>query len=558
MQLRLFRILWGPTLETVLDFVWPVAGDAPRSWRQLRDGADRVIAATATDVSVTGRDYVMAVTAKWFSLPYLTGGTGLQAFIDWANAGNSFTLMPDTSLPTLTVPGCFLDAPFADPSWSTEDDGSQTVDLIIRHPTRDLGLAWRGLFFEYVAGQSLTDPVAYTQTRASIAYEIGPDGYLHQLASGVLADGHYPSPLAVGLQTTIIHQAVTNDIPNPEDLTNATWTKSGDVTIAANKAPAPDQAVTADQLVEGVGVTQFHAVIAPSVSITAGDTITAIGFVRSSGRYRGLFRVTDAGNANGVGVNYDLSAGTLTSAALGTGTLIASKITPMAGGWSMIWFRGTIDAATTTAYILKLFTQDASGNNSYTGDGSSGVYFWGATVTHGALTTTGAVTYVPTTRAVDQFNAPFAPTPQAAWMYVKFVEIGSRYMGDWTGILGVGDYSNWRWLLFMDSAPSVYIHNGNSGGGQLSTIAVDWVMGDTVELLGIIFADGSVKLIKSINGAPEVASSVSSPQVMPSTFVTQTVYIGNDASVEQHAQAIAGCKIGPGVAMNTVVAARAA
>src|SRR5689334_15991525 len=136
MQLRLFRILWGPTLETTLDFVWPVHGDVPRFWRQPRSGSARLDAGTAVDVSLTGRDYYFAVTARWFDLSRLTGGTGLQAFIDWANAGNAFTLVPDpTNMPTLTVPGCFLDAPFLDSAWEVESDGSMTVPLVIRHPT---------------------------------------------------------------------------------------------------------------------------------------------------------------------------------------------------------------------------------------------------------------------------------------------------------------------------------------------------------------------------------------------------------------------------------------
>jgi len=432
---RQFRILWGPTLETALDFAWPVVGDAPRVWRALRAGSERVVGATSVDVSVTGKDFFLGVTAKWFDLPHDVGATGLQAFIDWANAGNAFTLVPNTLVPALIVPGCFLDAPFAAPSWSVEVGGEMTVDLVIRHPTQDLGLAWRGLFFEYAAGQSLTDPAAFTYSRGSIGYEIGPDGYLHQLASGVPADGHYGDPLVgAGGQGTIIERAFTNDILNPEDLTNASWVKTR-ATITPNNANAPDRNVTADLVVEDTSVTQTHSVVSNSWAIASGDVVTVLAFVRSSGRYKGVLRLGETGGtANDFGVLFDLFAGTVSANVNGAGALIAASITPLAGGWSMIWMRGTVNGGFTSV-VLRCLLADGTGTLAYTGDGASGLYLWGATVVHTAANLLAG--YTPTSSSADLLYAPLPQTPVDLNNCTVYVKALRPFWADATGTFGV-------------------------------------------------------------------------------------------------------------------------
>jgi len=47
------------------------------------------------------------------------------------------------------------------------------------------------------------------------------------------------------------------------------------------------------------------------------------------------------------------------------------------GGWWRCWLVSRVDAASEQADLLFLVT-DSSGNQSFTGDGVSGVYLWGA------------------------------------------------------------------------------------------------------------------------------------------------------------------------------------
>src|SRR5690349_24661784 len=143
---RVFRILWGPTLENALDFAWPVVGSSPLHWRAPRPESQLVVNQGVNVAWVTGRYYRLRVTAQYFALAQNFGGYGLQAFIDWAADSNAFTLMPNINTPTLTVTGCYLEGPFDKLSPSLEQVTTQTLDLTSPHPTYDVAVPVRGLF----------------------------------------------------------------------------------------------------------------------------------------------------------------------------------------------------------------------------------------------------------------------------------------------------------------------------------------------------------------------------------------------------------------------------
>src|SRR5213078_3021119 len=225
-----------------------------------------------------------------------------------------FRFVPDVTLPQVYVDGCYL----ADPM-----RGGRTITspleyaqkLKLRNPSVDFLQAFRGLYYEYDPGQSITN---HTYSRASIGYQISRDGVLQQLGSGVLCGGHWLG----GLHSTLFETAVNNDVTFPEDLSNVAWGKLN-ATITANKAPAPDQNITADLIVENATLGS-HGVASNNFTVTSGDTITCLAFVRDGGRFKGRFYV--GGGTSSFGVNYDLTAGTVVPSNVG-GTLIASSIT---------------------------------------------------------------------------------------------------------------------------------------------------------------------------------------------------------------------------------------
>lgn len=576
---RAFRILWGPTLANALDLASPAdgrgIGELPTLYRQPREGSTQLVNQGATVAWVNARRFYLKFRARFVDAPHNFGAAGVMAFLDWASDGGAFTLVPNLATPALTVPGCRLEGTFVQPAWGVEQGEVYGLDLTVWHPTIDLGVSWRGLFFEYAAGGSLSDPILAAYSRSSVGYEITPAGYLLQHPANSLCDGHYPwgiggTGMQMGIQTTLIEPAVTNDVTNPEDLTNNTsWTKT-DCSITANSLKAPDGNITADLIVEDAVASVFHTCTSAAISITAGDPQTALCFVHDGGRSKGLFMFTDGSTGAGtnkVGVQFDLFAGTVTAGAAvaGSGVLLASGIVPLAGGWFMLWFRGTIGGAVAQDW-LTLRLGDASGNFTYTGDGASGIWFWGCTAVHGA--NNNVASYTPTTSAADALALPWAPTglgattQQSFWFYAQWVESGAAYCGGFPVVVKLG-YGNFGGAGVGVSL-AIFGNKGNSGnnrygfeawsnGTQLFIID-DWPtttlnFGDVLEAFGTVVWDAATNhwtasLQVAQNGA--VVSTLGPTALNPLTqafWNAPATYLGAGSGVGNFPTAAAGVAV---------------
>lgn len=563
---RGFRIYWGPTLENTLDFVNPVVGDSPLVWRAPRDGSTILSNGASSVAWVTGRYYYLQVQAKYFASAQWAGGNGLQAFMDWAADSNPFTLVPNLLLPALTVPGCYLEGPFLNPQINLENDTSQTIQLQFLHPTVDLGLAWRGLFFEYAAGGSLTDPLVYNYNRTSIGYELNWQGYLTQNPAGTICDGNYPNPFVTGLQTTLLEDTITNDVTNPEDLTNASWVKTG-MAISANTVKAPDTNFTGDLMTEDSS-TGNHLISSNAASCAAQDPITVLAFVRSNGRFKGWLRANPNDAQSGIdtfGVNYDLHAGTVTSHLQGAGALQNSGIVSLANGWWMVWMRGTMNASS-LSYKFQCIMLDASGNASYTGDGASGAYLWGATAVHGAHNQVGS--YTPTTSATDSLTAPWTQAPQAQWDYAMFVDLSPDTDPAQTYTIlqtGATAFTGVRCYLVKNrNTITANLSDGVTSALSSVTLSAPLNYGDVVEVFRTITSAGVVQVRAVVNGGAEQVGSTSTPfGTLPAAWHDQILSIGEIGGGLRYCYGLARIKSGPYVvggvgAVTTIAQARAA
>lgn len=575
---RVFRIYWGPTLENALDFTWPVVGSSPTFYRASRPQSVQLSNGANTVAWITGRYFRLQVTAQFFAGQQWAGGGGLQAFLDWAADSNAFTLVPNLNIPSQTVTGCYLEGPFTKLTVSLENDFTQTVQLTVLHPTVDLGLVWRGLFFEYAAGGSLADPVAYSFSRTSIGYELNNQGYLTQNPAGTLCDGNYPNPFVDGLQTALFEPAVTNDVTNPEALDNASWTKNFG-TITANGAKAPDTNLTADLFIEDTTATAVHAVSSNAITITAGDKQTGLVFVRPAGRFNVIAMFNDSsGGAGGnkAGVQVNLHTGVSSALTGGTGTVDAFRVVTMSDGWFMIWWRGALNGAITSSF-MSLRLGDGTGTFTYTGDGVSGMAVWGATAVHGVNNF--VASYTPTTSAKDLLSVllPAGVTPQTAiWIYIQGIEAGAALAASnqFPALLTIGTFGSvWRTIVDMNNgtAGRYSVNNGNNVASTTATAAAaPPTVGQQFELLAIIYPDQSVQLIQVVAGGAEVASSrsavpgVAAPAAYPTVGGANTFFANSDGSgygsdVHQIARVKVGAFVQSGIgAVTTLAAARVA
>lgn len=241
------------------------------------------------------------------------------------------------------------------------------------------------------AGASSLDP-RITFTRASSGTYFDSAGVLQTATTNTPRLTYNPSTLAaLGL---LIEEQRTNLLTYSEQFDNAAWTKSN-ATVTANATTAPDGTVTADKLVED---TTFNQHISGQFigTVSVGDTYTISCYIKAAGRTQAA--LTSYGEAY---VAFDLSAGTVIQ---GTG-----QIQSVGNGWYRCSAAFTKTNTTGNFYVLTW-----NNSNMYTGNGTSGIFIWGAQVEAGAFPTS----YIPTvaaqvTRSAD--NASMTGTNFSSW-----------------------------------------------------------------------------------------------------------------------------------------------
>jgi hypothetical protein len=168
----------------------------------------------------------------------------------------------------------------------------------------------------------------------------------------------------------LIEEARTNLLTYSEDFSSAAWVKVNS-NVSADTAVAPDGQTTADKMVEDSS-TGTHEV-SQSVTLNGDTTYTLSTFAKAG--ERNILRVAGrlySSWATFPNAFFDLSAGTVT---LING--LNAKIEDVGGGWYRCSVTGVTINGTPSAGPL--FATIVSGTYiSYTGDGTSGLYIWGA------------------------------------------------------------------------------------------------------------------------------------------------------------------------------------
>jgi hypothetical protein len=219
--------------------------------------------------------------------------------------------------------------------------------------------------------------------------------------SGVARFDHNPTTTeSLGL---LIEEQRTNLLTYSEQFDNAAWVKSNS-TVTANQTVAPDGTLTAEKFV-ATTASAPHGMYITSTSMAA-NTYTASVFLKAKeNQFGGLTLAVSNGR---VGLNVDLLAGVITSTYSSGPTLVNSNVEPVGNGW----FRVSVTASnliTATMYTLPFLSDSATPTwvpadvvPTYTGDGYSGIFIWGAQLEVGGFSTS----YIPTvasqvTRSAD-------------------------------------------------------------------------------------------------------------------------------------------------------------
>jgi hypothetical protein len=228
-----------------------------------------------------------------------------------------------------------------------------------------------------------------TFTRAlGTATRVNASGLVETVLANTPRFNYNPVTLAcIGL---LIEESRVNSLTYSEQFDNASWNRLKLNTTGTpawvNVAIAPDGNSTADKLIEDA-TSGTHAIYKSPGTFTGSCTLSVFA---KAGERTSLALSSDV---SGVTSYFNLVTGTV---AFQSANAVA-RIAPAGNGW----YRCSITGALTgTCYIVTAIGT----SQSYLGDGTSGLYIWGAQFEAGAEPTS----YIPTTNAALTRNADVA------------------------------------------------------------------------------------------------------------------------------------------------------
>ncbi|MHB1952942.1 MAG: phage head spike fiber domain-containing protein [Sulfobacillus sp.] len=237
-----------------------------------------------------------------------------------------------------------------------------------------------------VAVNALARSVAIVTVSGSPALPDCYSPYLYTVGSG-------------GLVQTSFGTELSNYLLYSQQIGGTDWVLNGS-TVTLNDTNAPDGTTTATLIVEDTsngehGVYQLITLLSETVYTLQGD------FSYDNTDYVAL-SITD-GVSIYVEIMLDLSTGAVQKSYDPTNAGISFGVTPLANGFYRVW--STFNTQASTTFYAKMNLLNSSGTSAdYTGNGTSGMYVWGAQIRLGS----GACVYLPTTSAavVTAISAP--------------------------------------------------------------------------------------------------------------------------------------------------------
>jgi len=184
----------------------------------------------------------------------------------------------------------------------------------------------------------------------------------------------------------LIEESRTNLITRSEEFNDAVWTPAR-ASVSATQVASPTGTITADKIIVDTSASNNHRIDRASVTLTTNTVYTFSVFVKAS-EYSG-FAIGVNPVAPVIGVQFDLTgSGSVTLQAAG----YVGTIQDVGNGWFRCRATFTSDVLATSHRIYIYVGQNGT-TFTYTGDGTSGIFLWGAQLEAGAFPTS----YIPTT-----------------------------------------------------------------------------------------------------------------------------------------------------------------
>jgi hypothetical protein len=172
-----------------------------------------------------------------------------------------------------------------------------------------------------------------------------------------------------------------------EDFSNAYWTKSN-VSIASTTTVSHNNTSNVSKLIESASTAVHELVRGPDGTLAVGtDTYITISIFAKAAERQYCY-IRSAGNSKRIAVVVDLSNGTFNVTNWGFTLNSSATVTPYPNGWYRITCTSQSNYPTAPGWsgiftVSPLDTYQLAGNvggsgYSYAGDGTSGIFIWGA------------------------------------------------------------------------------------------------------------------------------------------------------------------------------------
>ncbi|MCB8748314.1 hypothetical protein LHU53_15545 [Rhodoferax sp. U2-2l] len=441
--------------------------------------------------------------AKWVS-----GTTYAVGVVVWSPA-NSRTYRR-------TVAGSGTTDPSLDPTnWSI-----LTLEIDTGHP-----LVRPTLILDF-ANSQMVDP-RITFTRVSTATRVNSKGLIEVVPSGVPRIDYDPvTGECKGLLTEV---ARTNLALQSQTFDNASWGKAN-ATISANAAAAPDGTLTAYKLVEASGL--LNQEISQAITLLLGVSYALSVYAKAGERQ--ILRM--AGRSAGAWVTFPNARFNLLSGGITTASGDKAPTMEAVGdGWYRCTIFGTLEVSGSAGMIIA--PQIDSVNSSiYTGDGTSGIYIWGAQLEAGAFPTS----YIPTvatavTRAADV--AVMTGANFSSWYRKSEFSALFKFKGESSGTQTLGVFNNATTdeQIKLESVAGALVLTVTTGGVLQATLALGTVTNGAAYTVAATWKDNDIAA--SVNGATPVTASGAS---LPTP--TQLV-IGSNARIRGYPKRVSNAQL---------------
>jgi hypothetical protein len=200
----------------------------------------------------------------------------------------------------------------------------------------------------------------------------------------------------------LIEEGRTNLLARSEEFDATYWTKIRSSVPTPNTAISPSGATDADKLVEDTSSNTHLVYRLVNVGVTTPISFSV--FAKASERSWIQLECGDNFTA-GSTAYFNLSNGTIGTVGAGA----TASIQSMGNGWYRCVVVATPTATTSNGFYVNIAT--ANGTRSYAGDGTSGVFLWGAQLEVGSFPTS----YIPTTTGTLARSADVCSITTAGW-----------------------------------------------------------------------------------------------------------------------------------------------